>query len=57
MTDSNQAYHSEHLAMYVIVKALCMPETNVILYVKQTSVKNKNKISEYKKYRLFYWLS
>lgn len=41
--DVNYTYQSEHFIMYIIIESLCYtPETNIILYVNNTSIKNKN---------------
>ena len=44
MTDGNQIYHGDHFIMYINVKSLCyVPETNIILYVNHTSIKQRQK--------------
>lgn len=43
MTNDNYTDHDEHFVMHTVVKALCCtPETNMILYVNYTSIRNKN---------------
>lgn len=42
-------YLGEHSIMYIIVGSLCCsPETNLILYVNYSSIKNKNKLKKTK---------
>ena len=39
--DGNYTYRGEHRIINVIVESLCcMPETNIILYVKYAAIKN-----------------
>lgn len=43
-TDGNYSNHGEHFIRHIIVESLfCIPETNIVFYVKYSSKKNQKK--------------
>lgn len=56
MTEVNQTYCGDHFSIYINAESsYCTPETNIILYVNDTSFKKERKFAEYNKKSWFVW--
>ena len=48
VADGYQSYSDDHFVMYKNIKSLCsIPETNIIMYVDYTSVKNVKALGQH----------